>query len=49
MNLDILLSIGVTILLGSIKNPESKARVRKIALKVYTSIKTAFAGDPDFI
>jgi len=48
MNPDMWLNIGVTILFSVIKNPLSKGQYKKISLKVYQTIKAAFAGDPDF-
>ncbi len=48
MDFDLLLQIGVTIILQSIKNPEKRAALKKVMLKVRNSINTAYAGDPDF-
>lgn len=45
---DYLISMGVTVLLLAIKGPKKKKQIRAIALKVYKSIKEAYAGDPDF-
>lgn len=48
MDFDLILSLGVTILFQSIKNPEKRAQLKKLCLKVVSTIKTAYAGDPDF-
>lgn len=49
---DFLINMGINVvftLLGQfIKNPNSKAQYKRAMLKLYTGIKTAFAGDPDF-
>jgi hypothetical protein len=45
---DFFINMGVTALFMSIKNANSKARLRKLCLKVVNVIKAAYAGDPDF-
>ncbi len=45
---DYLISAGVAILLSAIKNPAKKAQLRKVCLKIFNTMKIAFAGDPDF-
>lgn len=45
---DFWITMGTTAILTSIKNPEKRAGLKKIMLKIYTSIKAAYAGDPDF-
>lgn len=47
-NLEFFINMGVTALFFAIKNPASKAKFRKISLKVYNTIKSAYFGDPDF-
>lgn len=42
------INMGVTALFMSIKNPDSKAKMKKISLKVYLTIKAAYSGDSDF-
>jgi hypothetical protein len=46
------ISMGISILLtalkDSVKNPKKKEELRKAMLKVYTSIKALYAGDEDF-
>ncbi len=32
----------------TLKNAKSKAKVRKVALKVFNMLKLVYAGDPDF-
>ena len=50
MNLmqEFFINMGVTALFIAIKNPESKGKMKKIALKIYNTIKASYAGDPDF-
>ena len=43
------INVVLTLLSGSIKNPQSIARYRKAMLKVFNSIKLAFPNDPDFV
>lgn len=45
---DLLLSMGISVLLSSIKNAKKKATLKKQMLKVFTAIRAAYAGDPDF-
>lgn len=32
----------------SVKNPESKAKLKKICLRIFNTFKTLYADDPDF-
>jgi hypothetical protein len=43
---DYLISMGTTILLLSIKNPEKRAKMKKIAKKIFDSILAAY---PEFL
>lgn len=45
---DFFINMGVTALFLSIKSSEGKAKMKKISLKVYNTIKSVYAGDPDF-
>lgn len=45
---DILINLGITTVLAAIKNPGKKATFKKAFLKVFSAIKAAFPGDPDF-
>lgn len=49
---DMLLNMGISFVLTaikeSVKNPEKKESLRKAFLKIYRSIGTLYAGDPDF-
>lgn len=45
---DYLVSMAVTVILSTIKNPAKKASLKKVMLKVFTSIRAAYAGDSDF-
>jgi hypothetical protein len=42
------INMGVTALFVSIKSADGKAKLKKICLKVYNTIKAVYAGDPDF-
>lgn len=52
MGNEFLINMGINFVLTAlgtfIKNPKSKDAYKKAMLKVYNSIKTTFAGDPDF-
>ena len=43
-----IISMALAILLETIKNPTKKTTMKKAFLKVYQTIKTAYADDPDF-
>lgn len=45
---DYLVSMAITIILSTIKNPAKKAALKKSMLKVFTSIRAAYPGDSDF-
>lgn len=48
MGYDFWIVMGTAAILQSIKNPDSRAGLKKVMLKIYRSIKAAYAGDPDF-
>jgi len=43
-----LVNMFAAVFLASLKDGKKKKQIKSIALKVYKSIGTAFAGDPDF-
>ena len=43
-----LFSMGVSVLLQTIKNPEKKRKLRNVFLKIFRAIKVAFADDKEF-
>jgi len=45
---DILINLGVSALLTAIKNPNKKATMKRIFLKVFSSIWLQFSNDPEF-
>ena len=45
---DMALAVMFSVLKGSIKNAESKAKMKKAFLKLFNQIKIVYAGDPDF-
>jgi hypothetical protein len=40
--------MAFSVLLSTIKNPESRGKFKAAFLKVFRAIKAAFPGDPDF-
>ena len=48
MDENLIIQMAVTVVLSTIKNPAKKASLKKAMLKIFTSIKTVYAGDPDF-
>ena len=46
--IDYLVSMAFAILFSTIKNPETKAKLRSAFLKLFRNIKIVYAGDPDF-
>lgn len=48
MDFSFWITMGTAAILASIKNPESRAALKKVMLKIYKSIKAAYIGDPDF-
>lgn len=42
------LAILFSVLKQVVKNPASKESLKRAMLKLYSSIKLAYAGDPDF-
>lgn len=45
---DFWITMGTAALLATIKSDDGKAKFKKVCLKIFNSIKAAFAGDPDF-
>ena len=43
-----LITMGISVILETLKNPTSKRKFRHAFLKVFKGIKTAFADDKDF-
>ncbi|HTK86993.1 MAG TPA: hypothetical protein VL329_04640 [Nitrospiraceae bacterium] len=48
MDYDFWITMGTAAILASIKNPDKRLALKKVMLKLISSIKTAYAGDPDF-
>jgi hypothetical protein len=48
MDEDLLISMGTAIILSTVKNPKKRRSLKKIMLKIFNSIRAAYAGDPDF-
>jgi hypothetical protein len=48
MDWQMIVSMFAAVFLSSIKDPKKKKQIRGVALKVFTSLKTAYAGDEDF-
>ncbi len=45
---ELLINMGFTILLSTIKNAASKVKFRAAFLKIFRAIRLAYASDPDF-
>lgn len=48
MDFNFWIVMGSAAILASIKNPDARAGLKKVMLKIVRSIKAAYAGDPDF-
>ena len=48
MPIEILIGIAASIILSTIKNPQHKAQLKSVMLKIFNAIKNVYAGDPDF-
>jgi hypothetical protein len=48
MDWQMIISMFAAVFLSSLKDPKKKAKIKSVALKIFTSIKTAYASDPDF-
>ncbi len=45
---ELIITLGITVLMSTIKNPKKKQDMRNVCLKAFRGLKTAYAGDPDF-
>jgi hypothetical protein len=48
MDYDFFITMGTAAILASIKNPEKRAALKRIMLKIRNAINAAYADDPDF-
>ena len=48
MDENLIIAMATSVILASVKNPAKKASLKKAMLKIYTTIGTMYAGDPDF-
>ena len=48
MNEELIIAMATSVILASVKNPAKKATLKKVMLKLYTTIGNMYAGDPDF-
>jgi uncharacterized membrane protein len=48
MNEELLIAMATSVILSTVKNPAKKASLKKAMLKIYKTIGTVYAGDPDF-
>ncbi len=48
MDTDLIIALAVATILSTIKSTKSKAKLKAAMLKVFTAIRNAYAGDPDF-
>lgn len=42
------LQLGASLLKQTVKNEQSKKKMRRVCLEIFRTLKSAFAGDPDF-
>lgn len=45
---DLIISMATAVILSAVKNPAKKASLKKAMLKIYRTIGSMYAGDPDF-
>lgn len=45
---DVIINMGITALLGAIKNPKKKATFRRAFLKIFRAIWLQFGNDEEF-
>lgn len=48
MDSDLLISMAASVILASVKNKAKKAKLKAVMLKIYKTIGSMYAGDPDF-
>ena len=48
MDEDLIISMGTAIILSTVKNKAKRKRLKAVMLKIFNSIRAAYAGDPDF-
>jgi hypothetical protein len=48
MDWQTIISMFAAVFLQSLKDKKKKAQIKTVALKIFNSIKTAYAGDEDF-
>jgi len=48
MDYDFWITMGTAAILATIKNPDKRAALKKVMLKIRNSINAAYTGDPDF-
>jgi uncharacterized membrane protein len=45
---EMIITMATAVILSAVKSPAKKASLKKAMLKIYKSIGTVYAGDPDF-
>jgi hypothetical protein len=48
MDYSIFIDMAVSVILKVLKSPQDKPKVKKIMVKIFSSIKAAYPNDPDF-
>lgn len=48
MDFDFWITMGTAAILAAIKNPDRRASLKKVMLKIRNAINANYAGDPDF-
>lgn len=45
---DLIISMAISVILSTIKNPKKKLELKRAMLKIRNTINLAYASDPDF-
>jgi hypothetical protein len=48
MDWQTIISMFAAVFLASLKDSKKKQKIRDVSLKIFKSLKTAYASDPDF-
>ena len=47
MPIEYLIGMAASIIIASVKNPQHKAQLKAVMLKIFNTIRNSYAGDPD--
>lgn len=48
MDTDLLISMAASVILSTVKNKAKRTKLKAVMLKLYKTIGSMYAGDPDF-